>query len=120
MPNITSFSGSWLMWFAEHDRASGHRISMTAPVPIRKVDPKYIVSARQDHVEGSVRLFAVIRKTGQVDSVELLQHLDDRLDRSATEALLKWEFAPAKADGVPVDVDAVFDVPFHLAPRPAR
>jgi len=120
MPNITSFSGSWLMWFAEHDRASGRHISMTAPVPIRKVDPKYIVSARQDHVEGSVRLFAIIRKTGQVDSVELLQHLDDRLDRSSTEALLKWEFEPAKADGVPVDVEAVFEIPFHLAPRPAR
>jgi TonB family protein len=120
MPNITSFSGSWLMWFAEHDRAGGRHITMTAPAPIRKVDPKYIVSARQDHVEGSVRLFAIIRKTGQVDSVELLQHLDDRLDRSATEALLKWEFEPAKADGVPVDVDAVFEVPFHLAPRPAR
>jgi TonB family protein len=120
MPNITSFSGSWLMWFAEHERAGGRHITMTAPFPIRKVDPKYIVSARQDHVEGSVRLFAIIRKTGHVDSVELLQHLDDRLDRSATEALLKWEFEPAKADGVPVDVEAVFEIPFHLEPRPAR
>jgi TonB family protein len=120
MPNITSYSGSWLVWFAEHERANGRRITMTAPVPIRKVDPKYIVSARQDRVEGAVRLFAIIRKTGQVDSVELLRHLDDRLDRSATEALTKWEFEPAKADGVPVDVEAVFEIPFHLAPRAAR
>jgi TonB family protein len=120
MPNITSFSGSWLVWFAEHERANGRHITMTAPVPIRKVDPKYIVSARQDHVEGSVRLFAIIHKDGHVDSVELLQHLDARLDQSATEALLKWQFEPAKADGVPVDVEAVFEIPFHLEPRNPR
>jgi outer membrane biosynthesis protein TonB len=43
--------------------------------------------------------------------------LDDRLDRSAQEALAKWEFVPAVRDGVPVDVDAIFEIPFHLAPR---
>jgi TonB family protein len=120
MPNITSYSGSWLVWFAERESMAGRRVSMTAPEPIRKVDPKYIVTARDERVEGSVRLFAIIRKTGQVDSVELLQHLDDRLDRSAEEALQKWQFEPAKADGVPVDVEAVFEIPFHLAPRAAR
>jgi TonB family protein len=120
MPNITSYSGSWLIWFAEHERANGRHITMTPPEPIRKVDPKYIVSARQDHVEGSVRLFAIIHKDGHVDSVELLQHLDARLDQSAIEALLKWQFEPAKADGIPVDVEAVFEIPFHLAPPNAR
>ena len=120
MPNITSYSGSWLVWFAEHERANGRHITMTPPEPIRKVDPKYIVSARRDHVEGSVRLFAIIHKDGHVDSVELLQHLDARLDQSAIEALLKWQFEPAKADGIPVDVEAVFEIPFHLAPPNAR
>ena len=47
-----------------------------------------------------------------------MRHLDDRLDRSAQEALAKWEFDPALRDGTPVDVDAVFEIPFHLAPRP--
>ena len=120
MPNITSFSGSWLVWFAEYTRANGRHISMTPPVPVRKVDPKYIVSARRDHVEGAVRLFAIIHKDGHVDSVELLQHLDARLDQSATEALLKWQFEPARADGIPVDVEAVFEIPFYLAPRDPR
>ena len=40
-----------------------------------------------------------------------------RLDRSAADALAKWQFQPAKRGGVPVDVDAVFEVPFRLAPR---
>lgn len=120
MPNITSYSGSWLVWFAEREGQGAHHVSMTAPAPIRKVDPKYIASARDERVEGAVRLFAIIRKTGQVEAVELLQHLDDRLDRSAAEALQKWQFEPAKADGVPVDVEAVFEIPFHLAPRAGR
>ena len=93
---------------------------LTAPVPTRKVDPKYIQTAVEERVEGVVRLSAVIRRDGHVQSVELLQHLDDRLDRTAVEALSKWEFEPAVRDGVPVDVDAVFEIPFRLAPRSSR
>ena len=71
-------------------------------------------------MEGTVRLFAVIRKDGRVDSVALLRRLDDRLDRSAGEALAKWEFTPALRNGLPVEVDAVFEIPFRLRPRPSK
>jgi TonB family protein len=118
MPNVTSFSGSWLVWFAARDAAAAHIGGVQAPTPIRKVDPKYIASALQDRIEGKVRLWAVIRKDGHVDTLELLQHLDSRLDQSAQEALAKWEFEPAMRNGIPIDVDAIFDIPFHVAPRP--
>jgi TonB family protein len=121
MPNVTSFSGSWIVWFAERDAApGGPPVDMRAPSPLRKVDPKYVASAAADRVEGTVRLAAVIRKTGHVDTVTLLRHLDDRLDRTAMEALAKWEFEPARRNGTPVDVDAVFEIPFRLAPRPLK
>lgn len=121
MPNVTSFSGSWIVWFAEHEPPAGAApTDMRPPVALRKVDPKYIQEAVEEKVEGTVRLSAVIRRTGHVDSVELLQHLDARLDRSAAEALAKWEFDPARRDGVPVDIDAVFEIPFRLAPKPKR
>jgi protein TonB len=93
---------------------------LTPPVPIRKVDPKYYPAAMAERVEGIVRLAGVIRKTGSVDSVILLRHLDERLDQSAQEALEKWGFEPAQRDGQPVDVDAIFEVPFRLAPLPKR
>ena len=93
---------------------------LSPPVPVRKVDPKYYPAAMADRIEGKVRLAAVIRKDGRVDSVKLLQHLDDRLDQSAQEALRKWQFEPALRDGQPVDVDAVFEIPFRLAPKVAR
>jgi protein TonB len=117
MPNVTSFSGSWMVWFAEHEPLPGAPpLAMRAPEPMRKVDPKYIADAAKERVEGIVRLTAIIRKDGSIDDVELLKHLDDRLDRSAQEALAKWRFEPAQRDGTPVDVDAVFEIPFRLAP----
>ena len=119
MPNVTSYSGSWLVWFAEHEPIPGAAPpQMRPPVPLRKVDPKYIAAAAADRVEGKIRLFGVIRKDGHVDGITLLLHLDDRLDNSAREALGKWQFEPALRNGLPVDVDAVFEIPFHLAPRP--
>ncbi len=125
MPNITSHSGSWIVWFAVKEEGGGihgggDAADIRPPLPLRKVDPKYIQSAVAERVEGKVLLSAVIRKDGRVDTVALLQHLDDRLDRSAEEALAKWVFEPAQRDDVAVDVDAVFEIPFHLAPKPVK
>jgi TonB family protein len=121
MPNITSFSGSWLVWFAEHDPVPGAPPrEMSSPVPTHKVDPKYIAAAAAERIEGKVRLFGVIRKDGHVDGIALLHHLDVRLDRSAAEALAQWVFEPAQRNGRAVDVDAVFEIPFHLAPRATK
>ncbi len=120
MPNVTSYSGSWMIWFAERGQGFNSAGNVSAPMPLRKVDPKYIPSAMADRVEGKVRLAAVIRKNGRVDSVQLLQRLDDRLDRSAVDAIDKWEFEPALRNGQPVEVDAVIEIPFHLAPQVPR
>jgi TonB family protein len=120
MPNVTSFSGSWLVWYAQRAPDAGGVAprQMRPPEVVRKVDPKYVAAAAADRVEGTVRLFGVIGKDGHVGGIALLRQLDDRLDRTAQEALAKWEFTPALRDGVAVDVDAIFEIPFHLAPRP--
>jgi TonB family protein len=119
MPNITSYSGSWMIWFALRDESAPGGL-LTPPVPIHKVDPKYYPAAMADRVEGRVRLAAVIRKNGSVDSVMLLQHLDERLDQSSQEAMYQWLFEPALRNGQPVDVDAIFEIPFRLAPPVKR
>jgi protein TonB len=121
MPNVTSYSGSWLVWFAEHEPVPGAtNVDMKSPVPLHKVDPKYIAAAAAEHIEGKVRLFGVIRKDGHVDSIALIQHVDVRLDRSAAEALGQWVFEPALRNGRAIEVDAVFEIPFHLAPRATK
>jgi TonB family protein len=116
MPNLTSCSGSWLMWYADRTQKQAGLAAIAPPVPHRKVDPKYIASAVAERLEGKVRLACVITKEGTVGGVELLRGIDDRLNQSAEEALGKWEFYPATRKGQPVDVDVVVEIPFRLEP----
>jgi hypothetical protein len=121
IPNLTSYSGSWMVWFASREADGGMPADVRPPLPLHMVSARYIHSAEEEHVQGKVRLWAVIGKDGHVGEISLLQHLDDRLDRSAHEALGKLLFQPAARNGEPIDVDAVFEIPFNLAPaKPAR
>ncbi|MCU1262018.1 MAG: TonB family protein, partial [Bryobacterales bacterium] len=71
MPNITSYSGSWLMWYASHTMSGIQQAPISPPVPRRKVDPKYIATAAEERIEGRVQLMCVINGAGKVDHVEL-------------------------------------------------
>lgn len=120
MPQLTSYSGSWLMWYADRTRRELGLAPIAPPEAHRKVDPKYIASAVSERLEGRVTLACVIDRTGRVAGVELVRGFDDRLNRSAEEALAKWEFYPATRNGVPVDVDVVVEIPFRLEPKIER
>jgi protein TonB len=78
----------------------------------RKVDPAYPLQLMRQNVSGTVILYAVIHADGTVGNVRVLRGVDDRLDRYASEALIKWKFDPATKNGVPVDVEATFQIPF--------
>jgi len=116
MPNVTSYSGSWILWYAERKPLPGEGPDLVPPSALRKVDPVYDLSAAEDRIEGKVQLSAVIHTDGYVYGIALLRGVDSRLDNSAIAALRKWEFEPARRDGVPVDVDVVFEIPFRLRP----
>jgi TonB family protein len=133
-PNVTSFSGSWVIRFAERrlgTRKSDKSIEsdqeddpsrgkLSAPGPKHKVDPKYIRTAAEEGVEGTVTLYAVIKTDGAVRGIELVESVDERLDASAMAALAQWQFEPATRLGVPVEVDVLVDIPFRLAPPEER
>ncbi len=118
MPNITSYVGSWIMWFAERT-PDGTRAGrgLQPPVPVHKVDPKYFPEAIAERIEGKVQLVGVLGTNGRVYTLHVLKSVDPRLDRSAAQALLKWRFEPAQRDGLPVEVDIIAEIPFLLAPR---
>ncbi len=120
MPNISSYVGSWIMWFADREHTPGGSQGLHPPVPLHKVDPKYLPAAIAEHVEGKVQIAGVVRTNGRVDLLRILKSVDPRLDRCAEEALLKWEFVPAERNGVPVEVDLVAEIPFLLAPQAKR
>lgn len=117
MPNLNSATGSWILNFAELLPDSGlpHGASadLSPPSPIRKVDPKYPPTLINEHVEGEVILYAVIRRDGSVDSIQLVRGLDEDLDKNAMNALAQWKFRPATREGEPVDLEAIVHIPFH-------
>jgi TonB family protein len=117
MPNLTSYSGSWLMWYADRTQRETGLAPIAPPVAWRKVDPKYIASAVAEHIEGKIRLACTIGKDGRVSTIELVNGLDDRLNQSAEQALAKWEFTPASRHGEPVEVDVLVEIPFRLEPH---
>lgn len=117
MPNVTSWSGSWLMWYSDHTLHQAALAPIAPPVAHRKVDPKYIATAVEERIEGRVLLGCVVDKQGHVSGIELVRGLDDRLNKSAEDALSKWEFYPATRKGEPVDVDVLVEIPFKLEPR---
>ncbi len=117
MPNLTSYSGSWLMWYADRTAQEAGLAPIAPPVAYRKVDPKYVASAAADKVEGKIQLACVIGKDGHVSHIEMVRGLDDRLNKTAEEAMSKWEFEPATRHGEPVEVDVLVEIPFRLAPH---
>jgi TonB family protein len=120
MPNLNSVTGSWIIHFSElHLADYRHRSgNVSAPVPLRKVDPKYPQTLMQDHVEGQVILYGVIRKDGTVDSIQVVHGIDDQLDANAVSAFGQWKFEPATKEEQPVDLEAIVYIPFHAPARP--
>jgi TonB family protein len=120
-PNLNSASGSWILNFVELRGDPSVRPlagELSGPVPLRKVDPKYPPALVSEKVEGEVVLYAVIRKDGSVDSIQLIHGIDAQLDNNAMQALSKWKFRPAEHQGVPVELEAIVHIPFRAVARP--
>ncbi len=117
MPNLNSATGSWILNFSQLRSSSSapHVTSadLSGPSPIKKSDPRYPPTLINEHVEGEVVLYAVIRADGSVDSVELVRGIDQQLDANAMEALSQWKFRPATRQGTPVDLEAIVHIPFR-------
>jgi TonB family protein len=122
MPNLTSATGSWVLNFAELQGNEAVPLpalpasDLSTPEPLRKVDPRYPPELIHAHVEGEVVLYAIIRRDGSVDSIQVLKSVDPELDENAMKALARWRFRPASRRGESVEVEAVVHIPFHSAP----
>ena len=86
-----------------------------APV-ISKVDPIYPVAAKEKHIEGAVRLDAVIGKDGHVRNVESISG-NPALTDAAKRAVLQWVYRPTLLNGEAIDVATEVCVPFVLSKR---
>jgi TonB family protein len=118
MPDMTSASGSWILSFsalAPEEESSGKPdpVDLQGPEPLHEVDPKYPPELRDSHIQGEVVLYAVIRKDGTVDSIQLVEGIDPTLDADAMRALAQWKFRPAERHGHPIELQAIVHIPFR-------
>jgi len=120
MPNLASVTGSWILSFVEMQDLDEAQVGrgqvhsdLSGPVPLHKVDPKYPPALIQARVEGDVVLYAIIRKDGSVDSIQLVRGIEPQLDTNAMEALARWRFRPAERKGAPVELEAIIHIPFR-------
>ena len=81
-----------------------------------RVQPVYPEGARQQGIEGTVRLRAVIGIDGTVTKLDVISG-HPLLVQVALEAVRQWTYQPMLFDGKPVEVDTVIDVIFQLRRR---
>jgi TonB family protein len=83
------------------------------PVPIRHPDPEYPAWARENGISGTVLLHVLVGLDGRVRRVNVIRGVRG-LSEAAQEALHRWTFRPAMANGRPVKVWVEIPVQFRL------
>jgi len=78
-----------------------------------RVNPRYPADARDNGIEGTVRLHVVISTTGKVQQLDIVSG-DPILAKAAVDAVRQWEYRPTLLNGEPVEVDTTVDVVFSL------
>ncbi|MBZ5612234.1 MAG: energy transducer TonB [Acidobacteriia bacterium] len=117
--NFAPYSGDWILWFAEQQAKPGDTPLVRAPVPLRKFESVEPVLPGA-HTELRVQVTARIKRDGKIEGAALLRSQSPGIEQAVLQDLAEWEFKPATRDGSPVDVDAVFEIPYSLPPQLAK
>lgn len=81
---------------------------------VSKVQPEYPADAREQHIEGEVRLKATIDKEGKVIDLQL-DSGHPMLAPAAIEAVRQWKYRPFLLNGEAIEVETTVTVNFSLA-----
>jgi TonB family protein len=81
---------------------------------IKKIEPDYPESARQNRVEGSVVLGGVIDKNGDVEQLSVVSG-PPLLVPAALEAVRQWKYKPYLLQGEPLAMQTQITVDFQLS-----
>ncbi len=84
------------------------------PKPATMVQPSYTETARQERIEGKVRVEVTVNISGRVTSARVLQGLGYGLDESAIAAAKQMTFEPATRCGKPIETSFVIAMRFVL------
>ena len=76
---------------------AGNGVSL--PRLVTEVRPQYTSDAMKRRVTGAVLLQCVVDRAGVPTNLEVVESLDEDLDRASLDALKQWRFEPGKKDG---------------------
>jgi TonB family protein len=85
----------------------------TQPISVKTVLPEYPSLARNQHVEGDVRVDAVIDENGRVTAPKAVSG-PPLLQQAAVDALRQWRYRPATLDGKPVPMRLSVTIRFRV------
>jgi periplasmic protein TonB len=74
---------------------------LTPPVRVHAVEPVYPPLARAAQLEGDVVLQVLVGRDGKVDDVAVVVSIHPVLDEAAINAVRRYEYLPARRNGVP-------------------
>jgi protein TonB len=81
-----------------------------------RVDPIYPQLARQQAVEGTVKLQIIVSTDGAVTQAKLLSG-PGLLTKAAVDAVLQWTYEPTSISNQVVEVETNVDIVFKLASK---
>ena len=84
---------------------------------IYRVSPVYPKLAKQAHIQGTVKLAALIDEDGVVDHLKLISG-HPLLVKAAFDAAKQWRYLPSTRNGVPVAVTTIIEITFTMNDRP--
>jgi protein TonB len=88
--------------------------TLYSPKLVHYVRPVYPPQARKQRIEGTVRLKAVVTRTGDLRDITVLQG-HPLLAREAVRVASQWRYAPVLLRSEPVEVATTIDIPFTLS-----
>lgn len=83
---------------------------------IRKVQPLYPATAKQNRIQGKVLLQATISKEGVPEDIQVVSSPSDDLTQSALDAVRQWRYRPTLLNGQPVAITTDITVNYTLMP----
>jgi protein TonB len=108
-------------------RNSGTTVAVAAPAKpmrissgvsegmlVQKIEPAYPVIAQRAHIQGTVRLQAIISRQGTIENLQLIEG-HPMLVPAAIDAVKQWKYRPYVLNGEPLPVETIVIVNFHLS-----
>ena len=80
---------------------------------LKRVQPEYPDLARREHLQGTVKLHALIGKDGLLRRLYVIKGYCS-LAEASMNAVSQWRYSPTILEGKPVEVDTEIDVIFQL------